>query len=121
MKAFLYSLLALVILAGVCVVTCPDKQAHIDEMQEIFNQTLFNELNEGNDDQSLAAFGSLLTNSTSSFLVKNSLKVDNYFLFSIGRLEVGNESHPLTFGILNHVFSPSEEQMKEAMLSAIGE
>ena len=43
MKAILYTLLALLILGGICVATCPDKEAHSAALKDLVNQVITTE------------------------------------------------------------------------------
>lgn len=40
MKPFLYFSLAVIILGGVCVATCPDHDAHSEALKNLLNKTL---------------------------------------------------------------------------------
>ena len=44
MKGLLYTLLVLLAVAGVCVVTCPDKDAHSDALKDLLNTAMTSEL-----------------------------------------------------------------------------
>ena len=47
MKKLLLFILILVAVAGVCVVTCPDKAAHSEALKDLVNTALTEELSEG--------------------------------------------------------------------------
>lgn len=57
MKKFLLFILVLVIIAGVCVVTCPDKAAHCKALKDVLNTVLTEELSSDESDADLVMFG----------------------------------------------------------------
>ena len=44
MKAVFYILLVVLILGGICVATCPDREAHSAKLKELINQVITAEL-----------------------------------------------------------------------------
>lgn len=116
MKGLLYTILILLGLACVCIVTCPDKDAHSDALKELFNSVLTEKLNEDvtdEDEQAYAMFRSMLGTGLAGLVIDNMLKVENYFVCSIGTITYENETNIVSVGILNHVFTASEEDVKE--------
>lgn len=115
MKGFLYTLLVLLALACVCVVSCPDKDAHSEALKDLFNTVLTDKLNEevtDEEEQAYAMFGSMLGTGLAGLVIDNMLKVDNYFVCSIGRITYEDETNIVSVGILNHVFTASAEDVK---------
>ena len=49
MKAVLYTILIFVILAGICAVTCPDREDHVNALGNVLQRTMDKELSEGSD------------------------------------------------------------------------
>ena len=41
------------------------------------------------------------------------LKVDNYFVCSVGTITLDGEARAVSIGVLNHVFTPDEKDLKE--------
>ena len=102
MKKFFIIVIIIVLVAGVCVITCPNKQAHKDAIMELVNSKLNKEL-----DKSVEADGAVFVSALGSkiieFVLDNRLEVKNYFVCSIGLL--GSEKKTITFGLLGHVFT----------------
>ena len=57
-------------------------------------------------------FGSMLGTGLAGLVIDNMLKVDNYFVCSIGRITYEDETNIVSVGILNHVFTASAEDVK---------
>lgn len=104
MKKLLITLLAISVIAGICVATCPDKKQHAEAVATIFDKTI-NE--HKTNKQSLAAKKATLN------IVKTALEslisVDNYYVFNVGKITQKDEKVSVTFGILNNVFILNEE------------
>lgn len=78
MKKLLLFILILVAVAGVCVVTCPDKEAHSEALKDLVNTVLTEELAEGESesDAGFVAFGSMLGTGLAGIVLDNTLKVE---------------------------------------------
>ena len=120
MKKFLiiFSII-LVALAGVAVVTCPDRQAHKDAIMSVVNEKIGDELGapkEGAEDvygllSGLAAVGSHI----GGWLLESNLTVNNYFVYSVGTINIAGESHKVSVGVFGHVFTFSKEDIDKAL------
>ena len=87
MKKFLLFILILVVVAGVCVVTCPDKASHSEALKDVLNTAITEELSGSGDSDSDAGFimfGSMIGTGIGGLVIDNMLKVDNHFVCSIG-------------------------------------
>ena len=113
MKRFLYTLLIVFALSLVCIVTCPDKDAHSDALMKLFNVAWQTELAEVgiNENEGLALFGSALGSDIAEYVIEKQLIVDNYFVCSIGRFIYEGEENIVSVGVLNHIFTKSEEEL----------
>lgn len=114
MKAFGYTLLVLVLLAVVCVVTCPDKEAHVTVIKDRFSATLLSPSGDDGEVSGWDKFKSMIGTSVLEFMIDNELQVDNYFVLSVGRIPYDGESRVVSVGVLNHVFTMSEEEIAQA-------
>lgn len=110
MKAVLYTLLALLILGGICVATCPDREAHSEALKDLVNQVITAELSGEEEDAGLAMFGSMIGTGLSGLVIDNMLNVEDYLVCSIGTATYDGETHVVSVGLLNHVFSIDEEK-----------
>lgn len=113
MKKLLLIILILVVITGVCVVTCPDKASHTAALKEVLNTALTEELSSSESDAGLVMLGSMIGTSLGELVIDNMLKVDNYFVCSIGTITYDGETRVVSIGVLNHVFTPDEKDLKE--------
>ena len=119
MKKLLLFILIVVAVAGVCVVTCPDKEAHSEALKDLVNTVLTEELAEGENetDAGFVAFGSMLGTGIAGIVLDNTLKVENYFVCSVGTITYDGKTKIVSIGILNHVFTADKEDFKQALES----
>ena len=110
MKAVLYTLLALLILGGICMATCPDREAHSEALKDLVNQVITAELSGEEEDAGLAMFGSMIGTGLSGLVIDNMLNVEDYLVCSIGTATYDGETHVVSVGLLNHVFTIDEEK-----------
>lgn len=113
MKGFLYTLLIMFALSLVCIVTCPDKDAHSDALMKLFNVAWQTELAEVgiNENEGLALLGSALGSGIAEYVIEKQLIVDSYFVCSVGRFIYEGEENIVSVGVLNHIFTKSEEEL----------
>ena len=118
-------LLLLIIIIGIAlvgVITCPQKDAHTDALMKLVNVALDSELSKHADteeEMGLAMFGSIIGSGIAEFVIDKKLLVDNYFVFSVGRIVFEGEEKIVSLGIFNHVFTMSEEKLKENLKNSI--
>ena len=110
MKAVLYTLLVLLILGGICVATCPDREAHSEALKGLVNQVVTSELSGEEEDAGLVMFGSVIGTGLGGLVIDNMLNIEDYFVCSIGTVTFDGETHVVSVGLLNHVFTIDEEK-----------
>lgn len=116
MKKIVIFLLILVAAAAVCVVSCPDKSAHSEALEEVLHAAISEELSDGGnseDNYGMVEFLSALGKGIGGFVLDSVLKVENYFVCSVGTISYKGETKVVSVGILNHVFTPDKEKLKE--------
>lgn len=96
------------------IVTCPKKQQHLDTISDRLSGALYSELEEEEDDWD--ALGLLFGGALLDEALEDSIVVDNYFIFSIGKLLFDGEKNVVSFGILGHVFTASEKKLEENLI-----
>lgn len=101
----------LVVLFLSMIFTCPDKQKHIEALNSLTSSMLNDQLSENSD--GMEYFGALVGNKMLGVLLENSVYVDNYIIFSIGMMSYGGEDHFVSFGIFNHIFTKSRNQVRD--------
>ncbi len=95
--------------------TCPDKQAHQTKLKERVNGLINDKLTEEDSSglgEGLAWFGSMLLSPIMDKALETKLTVDNYVIFSVGKMEFDGKTRTVSFGILNQVFTPSKSQLE---------
>lgn len=100
--------------------TCPDKEAHKEAMKTTINKAFEGKMAESftKDESSNSIFqgitmlGSMLVNNIADSMLDTKMEVKNYVFFSIGTINHEGESHTISFGILNNVYTCSEEDLK---------
>lgn len=108
MKAILIIILIVAVLGGVCVVTCPDQDAHTQALKNLLNEVLTEELSKdaaSDEDAGWVMFGSMIGTGVGGMVIDNILNVENYFVCSIGTVTYDGETHIVSVGLLNHVFT----------------
>lgn len=118
MKGLLYTFLIVLGLACVCVVTCPDKNDHSEALKELFNTLMTEELAkevETEEEAGWAMLGSMIGTGIGGLIIDNFLKVDNYFVCSVGTITYEGETRIVSLGLMNHIFTLDEDDVREAM------
>lgn len=105
------ALLAPVLLVAMFA-TCPDKQAHQKAIAEVVNESVKETIGE-QAGKSLASIGSALTSGLVDKGIEHMLELDNYYLFSLGKVEWKGERKTVSVGLLNQVFTVQKDQVKE--------
>ena len=116
MKNLLTFILILVFISGFCVISCPDKEAHSEAIMENVNNLIDGELTKEVTDETekaLVILASSLVSGISNLVIDSRLSVDNYFLFSIGKVTFDGESNIVSIGLLNHVFTDINDNIKK--------
>lgn len=94
------------------VFTCLNKQDHEEAITYVVS-SLINEKIDEEETDALALLGSFyLTKFVGQFL-DSRLRVNNYFLFSVGEVNYKGKTKNVSFGILNHVYTIDKEDIKK--------
>ena len=119
MKKLLIALLVLLGIGAVAVVTCPDKEAHKDAIQNVIKEKIDEELSAGSDD-SLNGILSGIGSSVTGWIIDKGLTVENHFVYSVGKFNTGQEVKTVSVGVFGHVFTFSKEDMDKALAEYTG-
>ena len=105
---------AVLILLGV---TCPNKQAHSEEIKTAVSDYLDEELSAetSEDEEGWAMFGSIIADKLVEVFLDSKLKVNNYILFSTGEVHYQGHNKTVSFGILNHVFTFDADDIRRSV------
>ena len=119
MKKFFITLaVLLVVLAGVGVMTCPDKQAHKEAIMSVINEKINESVSKDSTegDEGIALFASSLGSGIVGYVLDNRLTVKNHFVFSTGELnKLDGTSERLSVGVFGHVFTFSKDDLDKAL------
>ena len=114
MRNFLLTILIIISIAGVCVISCPKHEEHSKVITQEINNVIDSEFSkEEESDNAVAVVASTLCSTLSGFIIDKMLSVDNYFLFSVGKITLEGEKKIVSIGVLNHVFTDLGEYVKE--------
>lgn len=115
MKKLFKILLVVLIIGGVAVISCPDKQAHKDAITSVINEAVQDELGVNPEEDSLGILKGL-ANIGAGIYLDSKFDVKNYFLFSVGTILHGAENDVVSLGVFGHVFTFDKEDVKEMLL-----
>jgi len=106
-----------VVLGVLMFATCPDKKDHQEAIKAVVSSYLEEEMlslpsgiEEVVDKVGLPVAGTVL-----DVVMKNKLKINNYYLFSTGEVTHKGETRTVSFGVLGHVFTFDEDDLREAV------
>ena len=108
-------IITVVAIAGLLLamaLSCPKKTQHTEALTDMVT-SLINESVE--DDEFLTALSALFSGSISKLVINNSVEVDDYFLFSVGKFEYEGKSNVVSVGVLGHVFIVSKGKIKKEL------
>ncbi|MBP5412534.1 MAG: hypothetical protein J6Y47_04665 [Bacteroidales bacterium] len=102
-----------VLLAMVSVLTCPDRQAHLDAIGKELNSGISQGISSVDNPETDVLLGTLnvFASNLTLGVVKQYLEVDNYFIFSIGKITCRDGSvKRLSVGVFGHVFTTFDDK-----------
>lgn len=107
MKKLIRIIVVLAILAGVMFFTCPEEEKHVDKLtQEIVAST--NDQKDDAESNIIEDIGNAIAGTLSEkvvhLYVKSQLKVENYTLLNVGKMNYDGEKRVVTIGAFNRVF-----------------
>ena len=105
MRAFIKTLIVLVILAGVMLFTCPDEEKHVEKLtQEIVKSSQVDNEDAGFLESIGNAIAGSINEAVVKVYVKSQLKVENYYVLNVGKMYYDGEKRVVTIGAFNRVF-----------------
>ena len=105
------SLVIIIAVVLVAIVTCPDKQAHQDavmaEMNGAIDTAIKDKVGLGDSDleKSISKITSKLTSTVLGAAFDTAVTVDNYFVFSVGKIDIDDKPKTVSIGAFGHVFT----------------
>lgn len=97
--------------------TCPDKKDHQEAIKAVVINVVDEEISKLPSvvDDVAELVGLPLARTLLNVVMNNKLKVKNYYLFSIGEVTYKGETRMVSLGILGHVFTFDEDDLREAV------
>ncbi len=111
---------AVVLLIAVLMAkTVPDKKAHKEAMMEAVKAYVDDQATkQGMGDNILTDLGKGIVNKTIEVALNSKLEVDNYLLFNMTHVQLGEDRQTLSLGLFGHVFTFDKEMLSDALESA---
>ena len=106
MNKFLILIMILVTAAGVCIVTCPDKESHIEAIKDALTNVLYEDRLNDDEELGLMLVRLSLETGVGEAVVDNFLQFDNWFICSVGTVAFEGKTILFSVGVMNHVFLP---------------
>lgn len=85
--------------------TCPDRTSHEDMVKDSMKETVNKAYTKSDGEDPFKAFGQVLATGIINTAVGQILTVDNYGIFSIGKIHFNGKTKVVSIGILGHVFT----------------
>lgn len=111
--AVLIVLCVLVALLCMLIITCPGTDAHRDAIKKSVSEEIDRRKDAAGNSFG-AAIGGFFAQQLASVAVDNMVQVENYFIFSLGRVHFDGKDHTLSVGILGHVYTLNASDAAEA-------
>lgn len=115
-------ILVLVALMVAMFVSCPKAQDHRLALRTLYGEVVKAKVDQTGVSKWLEASGidlgddkewlvQMAGNATSGYVLDNLVLVDDYLLFSVGKLKIGSDTYVVSVGLFNHVFTPDKEMV----------
>ncbi len=108
----LASLIAAVVF-GVLIFTCPQKKAHEEVIRQEFNTAMSQKMGASSSiiETGIQMVSKYFMGAAAESALDQLLKVDNYFLCSVGKVDYEGKERVASIGLLNHVFTVNNEDI----------
>ena len=118
MKRIITTAIIVLALAGIALLTCPDKAAHKEAIMSVVNEKIDESVDQdlGKEDKGAAMLASSLGSGIVGYFIESRLTVKNHFIFSTGEISYfSGESKRVSVGVFGHVFTFSKEDLDKAL------
>lgn len=117
---WLVALLIVLVVLGVLVVTVPDREAHRQAIVGSSREWINDKVEQRDMGDILGEVVKWVTGKGADLTIDQLLQVDNHFVYSTGKLMVGDEPKTISLGILGHVFTFSKDDLERYLQQAMG-
>lgn len=110
MKKVLIGVLVIAVLALGMLFTCPDREKHVAAIQNLATSVVNKASNESGEGDSLG--DNLFTyfmSGISRFMIEQKLYVEDYYFYSIGKIDFDGKSEMVSIGVFGRVFTIDSE------------
>lgn len=114
----LIALLIVVVLGCTMVFTCPDRKAHEQAILDSTKGWVNMKVDQQGMGAILGEFIKWLGGQGADLAIDQYLEVDNYFVCSVGKLNVGEKPKWVSLGVMNHVFTFGKDDVEQALTQA---
>ena len=108
MRKLIKSIVVLGILAGIMFFTCPEEEKHVDKLTQEIVASVNDSQKDDAESNIIEDIGNAIAGTLSEkvvhLYVKSQLKVENYTLLNVGKMNYDGEKRVVTIGAFNHVF-----------------
>lgn len=111
-------ILVLIVALGILMyATCPDREDHQEAIKTVVSNVLEEEISflPSGLEKVVSGVGVPVAGTVMDILMKNKLKFKNYYLFSTSEVTYKGETKTVSFGILGHVFTFDEDDVRETV------
>ena len=117
---WLVALLIVLVVLGVLVVTVPDRETHRQAIVGSSREWVNDKVEQRDMGDILGEVVKWVTGKGADLTIDQLLQVDNHFVYSTGKLMVGDEPKTISLGILGHVFTFSKDDLERYLQQAMG-
>ena len=114
-------LIALIALVAVLIITCPKPEQHKDALSGVITQTVNDAVNDSTNttgdefiDNAFRSISNAFAGKVIKTAVDNLVTVDNHIIYSTGKVNYGGKDHIVSLGLLGHIFTVDEDDLREA-------
>lgn len=87
------------------VLSCPDKKDHVEALNSVVTSYLDKKIYTDKDADGWTKLGQGVASLVMPHVLNSALEVDNYILFSVGKIKYDGEEKTVSIGVLGHVFT----------------
>lgn len=103
----------LVVIALALVATRPDREAHREAIMNVVSKVVNSEMDNSQMDETLAAIGTMVAVSAADEYLNSNLMIIDHTFYNIGLVNYKGEFRTVSIGVMNHVFTISEDDAKK--------
>ncbi len=117
---WLVALLIVLVVLGVLVVTVPDREAHRQAIVGTSREWVNEKVEQRGMGDILSEMVKWVSGKGADIAIDQVLHVDNHFVYSTGKLMVGDQPKTISLGILGHVFTFGKDDIDRTLRQAMG-